>query len=58
MLASFRVSRDGELTQVSVGEAFMEFLPIMINKLGVIIACEVISEELMFPVSNASPCFW
>lgn len=34
---------DSELTQVSVGQPFMEFLPIMINKVGVVIAVEVIS---------------
>lgn len=33
---------DNELTQVSVGQPFMEFLPIMINKVGVVIALEVI----------------
>lgn len=33
---------DNELTQVSVGQPFMEFLSIMINKLGAVIAWEVI----------------
>ncbi len=37
---------DNELTQVSVGQPFMEFLPIMINKVGVVIALEVISGML------------
>ena len=34
---------DSELTRVSAGQPFMEFLPIMINKVGVLIALEVIS---------------
>lgn len=34
---------DDEFTQVSIGQPFMEFLPIMINKVGVVIALEVIS---------------
>lgn len=29
---------DNELTKVSAGRHFMEFLPIMINKVGVVIA--------------------
>lgn len=37
---------DNELTQVSVGQAFMEFLPIMINKVGVVAAVQVISGML------------
>lgn len=37
---------DNELTQVNVGQPFMEFLPIMINKVGVVIALEVISGML------------
>lgn len=37
---------DSELTQVRVGQAFMEFLPIMINKVGVVAAVEVISGML------------
>lgn len=37
---------DNELTQVSVGQAFMEFLPIMINKVVVVAAVQVISGML------------
>lgn len=37
---------DNELTEVSGGQPFMEFLPIMINKGGVVIALEVFSGML------------
>lgn len=37
---------DDDLIQVSGGQSFMEFLPIMINKVGVVIALEVISGML------------
>lgn len=36
----------GELTQVSTGQPFMEFLPIMINKVGVFTVLEAIGGML------------
>lgn len=46
---------DNELIQVSVGPPFMEFLPIMINKVGVVIALEVISGMLQLIFSTPVP---
>lgn len=60
---------DSELMQVSRGQPFMEFLSIMINKLGAVIAQEVIrgmqelscnpvslQPGLQFPLFNAFIC--
>lgn len=45
---------DNELTGVSEGQPFMEFLSIMINKLGLVIASEVISGMLELSCNPAS----
>lgn len=45
---------DDELTGVSEGQPFMEFLSIMINKVGLVIASEVISGMLQLSCNPVS----